>query len=258
MKNVTTEPELLPAPNQPTYQEPSNAVATRETQAIAVSAPQEMNLAAITDKILSGDLNAEKLGLIERLVAMSAERQFAAAFNALQIELPTITASTPIKNRGKYEKYEDIMRQVGPLLNKHGFTVSFSMDCDANRILETCHLTHMGGHTRTNSFAVRAGRQADNDTQADCMAATTAKRNALCNALNIVIRQDCLTAEHDAAIEGGCITQAQADELEHRLKMVNGDVAKFLAVAGAKKFAEIRAGKYATLDSMLKKKEQGQ
>ena len=105
--------------------------------------------------------------------------------------------------------------------------------------------------------AIRAAR-ADSDTQADCKAATTAKRNALCNALNIVIRQDCLNEENDAGIEGDpndFVTAAQADELERRAKETNSNIAAFLQFARAKSFETIQASKYAELDLMLSRKE---
>ncbi len=165
----------------------------------------------------SVDALAKLCDLYERMEDRNAEKQFAQAFVALQSD---IVAKTVIPNRGRYERFEDIMSVVGPLLGKHGFTVSFSNDFKENRILETCQLTHIGGHTRTNSFAVRTGGRSDSDTQADCKAATTAKRNALLNALNIVIRQDILSEEHDASIEGdpnALITELEADELERRV-----------------------------------------
>jgi hypothetical protein len=130
------------------------------------------------------------------------------------------------------------------------------MDFRDGRILETCQLKHVGGHSQSNSFAVRT-RKADSDTQADCMAATTAKRNALLNALNIVIRQDCLSDESDARNEGGFITQAQIDELSRRVAETNSDRAAFLKVAGAATFAEIASSKYSVLDGLLRRKEQG-
>jgi hypothetical protein len=211
-----------------------------------------MSIEQVFNAVIERNISAEQIGVMKELLAMDAERKFTAAFVALQSELPVIVASSSIPNRGKYEKFEDVMRQIGPMLQKHGFTVSFSMDFKEGRILETCHLTH-GGHTRSNTFAVRT-RKADSDTQADCMAATTAKRNALLNALNIVIRQDCMADENDASIEGGFVSEEVAFEIERRVKELNADVVKFLKFAGATKFSEIRTSRYAEIDAMLRKK----
>lgn len=208
--------------------------------------------------VTSGQLNAENVAVMKELLAMDAERKFTAAFVALQAELPMIVAKTVIPNRGKYEKFEDIMDVIAPLLKKHGFTVAFSMDFKDQRVLEICHLSHVAGHTRSNSFAVRTGRRADSDTQADCMAATTAKRNALCNALNIVIRQDVMTEEHDAAMEGdpnAKVSQQQAEEIERRVKELDCNMTAFWEFAQAKSFKDIPARRYEDIDEMLRRKE---
>jgi hypothetical protein len=147
------------------------------------------------------------------------------------------------------------MNQISKPLSENGFTVAFSQEADDKRITVTCHLRHIEGHSATTAFSVRVGGKADSETQADCKASTTAKRNALLQALNIVIRQDCLSDENDPHNEGGAVTPAQATELEHRVKMVNGDVPAFLRCAGAETFATIMSGKYQMLNGMLAKKE---
>lgn len=224
-------------------------------RAVAVRDDAGLSIEQAFQAVTSGTVKAEHIAVMKELLAMDAERKFNAAFVALQADMPVIVASSVIPNRGKYQKFEDIMSEIGPILTRNGFTVSFSQDFKENRILEICTLSHAAGHSRSNSFAVRAGGRADSDTQADCKASTTAKRNALCNALNIVIRQDCMTEEHDASIIGGNVTEDQADELERRVKETNSDVAAFLKFAGAKKFSEIPASRYDDLDALLAKKE---
>ena len=133
--------------------------------AVRDPSPSTMMQAVIEKGITAENVTVlEKLiELHERMQVREAEKAFNADFVALQGELPIIVASTPIPNRGKYERFEDVMRVVGPLLVRHGFTVSFSMDVKDNRILETCTLKHTGGHSQSNSFAVRTGK-ADSDT----------------------------------------------------------------------------------------------
>lgn len=223
-----------------------------------------MSPTTLLNSIVKGGITPENVTVFEKAMEIAwrmeerdAQKAFTAAFVALQAELPVIVAKTVIPNRGKYEKFEHVMDVVSPLLQKHGFSVSFSMDFKENRILETCHLRHIGGHSQSNSFAVRSGK-ADTETQADCKAATTAKRNALLNALNIVIAQDVLTSEHDAAIEGDpfeFVTKEQAGELERRVSETNSDKTAFLKFANSDKFATIQANRYPDLDSMLSRKE---
>lgn len=230
----------------------------QNTSIATIEPPGALSLQNAFRAVVDGTIKPEHVAVMKDLLAMDAERQFNSAFVALQSELPTIVAKTPIKNRGKYERFEDIMQVVSPLLTKHGFTVSFSQSFADKRIIETCTLSHAAGHSRPNSFAVRSG-PADSETQSDCKASTTAKRNALCNALNIVIRQDALNEENDAGIEGDPdlkITPEQAFELERRVNETNSNHGAFLRFACAASFREIPANKYVELDAMLRRKEQ--
>ncbi|MDE2097631.1 MAG: ERF family protein [Patescibacteria group bacterium] len=234
------------------------AVATTPDRSVAATT-QSLSVEQVFQAVIDKQISPENVEVIKKLLAMSAEQKFAAAFVALQSDLPTIVANTIIPNRGKYEKFEDVMNQIQPMLSKHGFTVSFSQDFRDNptRIIVSCNLTH-GGYTRSNSFAVRSSGKSDSETQADCKAATTAKRNALCQALNIVIRQDCLNDEDDAAMMGNPdakITLEQADELERRVKESNSDMKAFLEFAKADSLRNIQANRYDELDALLRRKE---
>lgn len=220
----------------------------------------DMLQAVVTQGVTSENVAAiEKLvGLYERMEAKKAEQAYAIAFNSLQKEMPQIVATSVIPNRGKYERFEDVMLQVKPLLDKNGFTVSFSQVSIENRTTVTCTVRHVAGHVTVNSFTVRGGGKADSETQADCKSATTAKRNAFLQAFNIVIRQDYLQDEDDPRNEGAFITPEQASDLEYRVNETRSDAAKFLALAGAKSFETIMSGKYNMLDAALAKKERAQ
>lgn len=216
-------------------------------------------LSAVIEKGVTSENVAaiEKLvGLYERMELRDAEKQFNSAFVSLQADIPVIVASSVIPNRGKYERFEDVMKVVNPLLQKHGFSVSFSMNFNENRVIETCKLSHVAGHSQSNSFAVRTGGKADSDTQADCKAATTAKRNALLNCLNIVIRQDALQNEDDdASLEGALIDRDRVQYLREQLgELKPEDTPKFLALANAEKLEDIRMGAYPILVRSLEAK----
>lgn len=207
-------------------------------------------------------LTPEMVSVVERLVALkeredikNAERDFNVSFVALKQEIPVIVATSVIPNRGKYERYEDIMRVVGPLLLKHGFSESYSQSADDKRITVNCHLSHVSGCSRTTPFSVRLGGRADSDTQADCKASTTAKRNALLMALGIVIRQDIYQSdEADSSIEGGFITREQAADLRLLCEETGSDMKKFLEFADAKSFEEIMDSRFADLVQKLNSK----
>lgn len=239
----------------------SEQLAIAETQrALATVIPGPDPVLGMIQKVIEGGVTEANvaaldklLGVYERLEDKRAERLFNEAFVTLQSELPVIVAKTEIPKRGKYERFEDVMTVVSPLLKKHGFTVSFSMSATDLRITETCSLKHTGGHSQSNSFSVRVGR-ADSETQADCKAATTAKRNALLNCLNIVIRQDALQNEEDATIEGEPISWDQAEFLREEVKATASDEAAFLRFANAEKYEDIGSARYDELVRALAKK----
>jgi hypothetical protein len=230
-----------------------------QTMALQQQPTQGISLQVITEKIMSGELTKEKLDMVERLVAMDAERQFAEAFVALQSEMPKVKANKPVPNndgstRYTFATFEEIMRQVAPLLQKYAFTVSFSSRTDDKRIIQICTLQHRAGHKRINEFAVRIGQGPPkaSEAQADGAAGTYAKRFALTDALNIVVSH----LDNDASLEGAPVTQEQADELERRVALTNSDKKRFLEFAGATSFATISAGKYDICDEFLRRKEQ--
>ena len=232
-------------------------------QELPLAEPQTSGImAAIMKVAIDPAIDVNKLDkLLEmqlKVMAILAEQQFAAAFVKLQSDTPKIQATKPVPNndgtvRYKFAPFEDIMEQVGPMLQKHGFTVSFSSRFSEGRIISTCTLQHIGGHKRSNDFAVRIGQGPPKATesQADGSAATYAKRFALTEALNIVISH----LDNDARLEGGPVTSEQAFELERRVSETNSDPAAFLKFAGADKFASIASVKYEMLDELLSKKE---
>lgn len=252
-----TEPRTIDVEPQPVTVR--DAVTAIERQPAQVPSVAAMLQAVIERGVTQENVGAlEKLvGLYERMEEKNAEKAFATAFNALQTEMRGVKATRAVPNndgsvRYKFAGYEEIMEQVRPMLEKHGFTVTFSTDFAEGRLIKTCTLQHTGGHSKSNKFAVRigSGPPKATETQADGAASTYAKRFALCDALNILIEHDT-----DARAEGGPITVDQAAELEHRVAMSNSDKAAFLKLAGAKTYAEIPAAKYSILDELLARKE---
>jgi len=230
-------------------------------------APPVPTVGEMLHAVIKGGVTGESVAAVKELVGLYRDMQkddaakgFAVAFVALQSEMPRVQATAIIPTtdgtvRSRFAPYEEIMRQVAPLLQKHGFTVTFTMDFREGRLIQTCTLQHIGGHEKSNSFAVRigSGPPKSSETQADGAAATYAKRYALCSALNIVVDVDT-----DARAEGETISQEQAMELSRRVTETISDVQKFLKFAGAGSFARISRSKYPILSEYLTRKESGQ
>lgn len=197
--------------------------------------------------------------LYERMEDRRAESQFAQAFMELQAAIPRIEANKPVPDKNgnvKYHfaPYEEIMEKVRPVLQQHGFSVSFSSEFDGPRVVQFCTLHHVGGHKRTNRFAVRVGSgpPGSSEAQGDGAASTYAKRFALCDALNIVIEKD---LEGDARLEGDSVTAEQARTLRALVEETKSDKAKFLRYAGAESFETIQASRFDRLLSELERKQ---
>lgn len=245
----------------------SKDLQVQPSQALAPPAPRVPTVPEMLYAVLQKDVTVENVAAVESLTKLyermedrDAEKAFARAFVSLQAEMPKVKATKVIPSndgsvRSRFAPYEEIMEQVGPLLLKHGFTVSFTTKYDGPRIVKSCWLQHVDGHKREYPFAARigSGPPKASEAQADGAASTFAKRYALCEALNIVVDLDT-----DARAEGGTITADQAFELERRVAESNSDKAKFLKFAGAATYSEIAESKYAILDEFLRRKEQGQ
>ena len=243
----------------------SNELVTVQTCG-TVAAQQAPDPRTLLAAVLQGSVGVQNVEVAERIMAMierqearQAKATFEAALAALQSETCRVQATKSVPDKQgnikfRFAPYEEIMRHVSPLLQKHGFRVSFSEaeGAPAGKIIMVCTLAHKDGHEISNRFAFRVGQgpYGASDTQADGAAITYAKRYALANLLNIVVETDT-----DARAEGGPITKEQAADLWKRVQATGTDQAAFLRFAGATSFAEIPSGKYAALDSALRRKE---
>lgn len=241
-------------------------LAVQET-GLAVQSPIEQILRSAVER----GVTAENVAVIERLTdlyekiqAKDAEKRFAAAFVLLQADMPNITASKSVPNRDGSERYrfapyEEIMAQVKPLLQKHGFTLTFSTDFDDKRVIQSCTLQHVDGHSRTNKFAARigSGPPGSSEAQGDGAASTYAKRFALCNALNITIETDTDGRREDARAEGEAISEEKVAYLREQVRETHSHEGKFLEFAGVKSYEEITESIYPQLVRSLATKARG-
>lgn len=234
----------------------SSPVATR---------PEEPSVALMLQGVIQAGITPENVGALEKLCDLyerqerrSAEKAFASAFVALQADIPSVKATSTIPDndgntRSTFAPYEEIMRQVQPLLKKHGFSITFNSAVNDGRVTMTCTLLHAGGHSRDNHFSVSLGKgpPGSSPAQGDGSNATYAKRYALCNALNIVI----VGMDDDARAKSYPITQEQAEALRERCIATKADLVKFLAFAKAKTFEEISEDRLPLLEAELSRRE---
>lgn len=133
------------------------------------------------------------LAMHERILARSAEEQYNAAFAALQGELPTITKEGNIKDKrgnvvSHYAKFEHIHDAIKPLMDSHGFALSFRIQTGSmGQPQVQLKFMHRGGHHEITPFCEvpkdKTGYK--NDAQAVGSSVQYGKRYTMCAFLNI-------------------------------------------------------------------------
>lgn len=230
----------------------------------AIQISEEPSAGQMMSAMIQAGITTENVAAFKELVLLQeraedrrAKREFASAFSALQAELPAIQANKAVPNndgtvRYKFAPYEEILKQVKPYLDRHGFSLRFSQKMQDKLVVMTCQLLHKGGHFETNDFSCRigSGPPKSNESQADGAASSYAQRGALCDALNIVVRND-----SDARIEGAPIDKEDAEDFRRRAKAAKINEADLLEYAQAKSFEEISTERAALVDEFLRKRE---
>lgn len=205
---------------------------------LAMSEPESILRYAIDHK--AGVEVVEKMMAVRReLKAEAAQAAFDAALRDFQAECPVIVKGKLVPDSsGKvaysYAPLEDILAQVKPLLQKHGF--SFTLDTDVESkdgwVIAKCHVTHCAGHCRvsTAKFPLGAGTRIMSATQVYAAALTFASRRVFCNAFGIVTGGEDLDGRTSSPKPQGPSTiapteaslKALAQELWSILKPVRG------------------------------------
>jgi len=128
----------------------AQAVAVREAAAM----PETAAIIQVIERAASNkDVDIEKLQKLldmqERIMAKNAEMAFNTAMAEMQAELPVITERGEIRVggilRSKYARFEDINEAVKPILQKHGFAMTFKTD--TTTVVKVFGiLSHRAGH----------------------------------------------------------------------------------------------------------------
>lgn len=140
----------------------------------------------------------EKLmALYERDEARKSQVAFNRDFAAMQSDITTVSKGSKVdystaKGRTTYSfaTLEDIVDMVRPVLQKHGFAVSFKVNTlkDVN---VQCSLMHKEGHSIETAMTLKEDKSGGkNDVQALGSSISYAKRYTLSSLLNIATRDD--------------------------------------------------------------------
>jgi hypothetical protein len=196
------------------------------------------------------------LDMQDRILRQRAEVAFNSGFAVMQGEIPTITEHGRIMvagvERSRYALFEDINEAVKPVLQKHGFAITFKTQTTKDAITITGILMHKDGHRETTDMMLQADVSGSkNGVQSIGSSISYAKRYVLCALLNISTR-----GEDDDGVRGNnhAITENQVMDLTALLEEVKADKAKFLKYMKVNSIADIPANSYANAVKALEAK----
>jgi len=142
---------------------------------------------AAADPTVDIDKLERLIQLSERMQSKTAETEFNAAMAKMQCEIPTVGEGAQNSHtKNTYATLDDINRVLKPIMQRHGFAVSFKVDNQANGIHVTGILMHSAGHREQTTLLlpvdIGSGRNA---VQAVGSSTTYGKRYVMCALLNI-------------------------------------------------------------------------
>lgn len=169
-------------------------------QDTAIQPQMEAGPVALMRMIESASVNPDvDVTKLERMWAMYdaerkrvAEQAFNAALAAMQADMPTIREGGKIAHGGRvistYGRWdEDILPVVKPILNEHGFGLSFRVNTD-DKVRVEAVLSHREGHSERTSITLPADTSGSkNPVQAVASSVSYGKRYTAGSLLNLEI-----------------------------------------------------------------------
>ena len=172
--------------------------------------------------------------LQERWERAEAAKTFALALTNFQAECPPVfksrVATVKTKDGGgswsyKFVGYDDIKREAGPVMAKHGIVTTFSSDTVGDKAIKVTCRVRVGTHVEETVLTVPIPNQmVVNDTQKYGAALSYAKRYAFCAALDLVISDE----DDDAVSLMDTITAEQVRVLESMIEKKAVEKRRFL------------------------------
>ncbi|MFN2411388.1 MAG: ERF family protein, partial [Halomonas sp.] len=148
---------------------PNSASSAIQSDATSAKAPASLEAHPTADSTaiiqvieraaLNPDVDIDKmerlLQMQERVMDRQAMMAYSAAMASMQTELPSIEERGQTNN-GFYATLEDIVDTVRPIMQKHGFAVSFRIQTQERGIQITGVLMHKDGHREETSMLLPA------------------------------------------------------------------------------------------------------
>lgn len=235
-------------------------LAIQENNQVAISGSSETAqfLAVIERAAMNPEVDIDKmerlLDMQERVMNRNAEQAFNAALAMMQSELPTV-AETAQGHNNKYAPLERINEAVRPVLQRHGFAVTFRTKQGQAGIGVAAVLSHREGHHEETSLILPADTSGSKSAvQAIGSTISYGKRYALCALLNISTGDDADGAPPPGA---GHIDEAQAKRLRGALATAGVVEEHFCQQAGIGALENLEANRFGRAMNHLQNLAQG-
>lgn len=200
--------------------------------------------------------NVEKfermMALYERTTALQAEHAFNAAMHAVQSELPQVVRDADNQHtKSRYARLETISAAIGPVLAKHGFSISFGtaespLDGHYRIVADVSH----GRHTRRYQADIPAdlggakGASNKSATHAFGSTMTYGRRYLKCLIFDVVVKGEDDDGNGASRGSGETITDQQAHRILDMLNEDGADIARFCRFMKVAGVAEIPAKRF--------------
>lgn len=200
------------------------------------------------------------LTMHDRIHNQQARMAFDAALAAMQAELPVIEERGAIKDRGgvvqsRYALWEDIAKAIRPVLQRHGFALTFRVDMGDAKISVTGILSHAQGHREETTIALPSDTTGSkNAVQAIGSSVSYGKRYTAGALLNLASGDIEADDDGQAAGVSGVVSIAQFDELRLLIDEANADEKLFCEHFGVASVADLPAARFEAAVTTLRKK----
>ncbi|PLU86294.1 single-stranded DNA-binding protein [Pseudomonas plecoglossicida] len=168
---------------------------------------------AATDPACDIDKLERLMAMHERMQARDAEAEFNAAMAAMQSDIPSIAERGAIvvngQKRSDYATFEDINDVIKPIMQAHGFAITFKVENMPGGLSVTGILMHRAGHRESTTMLLPLDTSGSkNAVQAVGSSTSYGKRYVMSALLNLTTRGE--DDDGHAAVPTANVTSVQA------------------------------------------------
>lgn len=193
-------------------------VPDQRRQPVAAAAPVDSSILAVisraaTDPTCDIDKLERLMAMHERMQARDAEAEFNAAMAAMQSDIPSIAERGAIvvngQKRSDYATFEDINDVIKPIMQTHGFAITFKVENTPGGLTVTGILMHRAGHRESTTMLLPLDTSGSkNAVQAVGSSTSYGKRYVMSALLNLTTRGE--DDDGHAAVPTANVTTVQA------------------------------------------------